>query len=82
MLIPDPAKARFQHYTEAYGNEQGQFASRGLAPGKYIAVPWLDVAPCAFYNWENLDSCRQVGTSVDLNEGDSKALELLLKLNN
>ena len=81
-LIPDPAKDRFQRYTEAYSSELGLWTIRGLAPGKYIAVPWLDVPPCDLFNWENLDACRAFGTSVDLNEGEGKGLELVLKPNN
>jgi hypothetical protein len=79
-LIPDPALNHAQLYGEAYANEQGQFVARGLAPGRYIAVPWLDSAPCDFYNWESLDGCRSVGVSVDLKAGDQKAVELTLKL--
>ena len=81
-LIPDPAKDRFQRYGEVYSNELGLWSVRGLAPGKYIAVPWLDVAPCDFFNWDNLDACKAFGTSVDLNESESKGLELVLKSNN
>ena len=81
-LIPDPAKDRFQHYTEAYSNELGLFGMRGITPGKYLAVPWLDVPPCDLFNWDNLDACKAFGTTVDFNESDSKGLELVLKPNN
>ena len=81
-LIPDPAKDRFQRYAEAYSNELGLYGVDGLSPGKYIAVPWLDVAPCDFFNWDNLEACRAFGTAVDLAESEAKGLELVLKLNN
>jgi len=81
-LIPDPSKGRFPYFAEAYTADQGVFGTRGLAPGKYIVIPWLDVAPCDFYNWENIDSCRRIGTSIDLSEAEAKGQELVLKLNN
>ena len=81
-LIPDPPKDRFQRYAEGYSNELGLFGIQGLTPGKYIALPWLDVPPCDVFNWDNLEACRAFGTSVDLNESESKGLELVLKPNN
>ena len=79
-LIPDPALDRGQLYGEAYSDDQGHYFARGLAPGRYIAVPWLDVAPCDFYNWESQEACRAVGVSIDLKAGDQKAVELTLKV--
>ena len=81
-LIPDPAKDRFQRYVEGYSNELGLFGIRGITPGKYLAVPWLDVPPCDVFNWDNLEACRSFGASVDLSESESKGLELVLKPNN
>ena len=81
-LIPDPAKDRFQRYAETYTNELGSFGVSGLGPGKYIAVPWLDVPPCDFYNFESLDACRPFGSTVDLSDSESKGLALVLKTNN
>jgi hypothetical protein len=81
-LIPDPAKGQFPRYAEAYSTDQGAFGTRGLAPGKYIVIPWLDVPPCDFNNWDNLDACRRIGTSIDFNESEAKGLELVLKTNN
>ncbi|HEY3744352.1 MAG TPA: carboxypeptidase-like regulatory domain-containing protein [Bryobacteraceae bacterium] len=80
-LIPDPAKGRFPNYAEADSSDQGVFGFRGLTPGQYIVIPWLDVAPCDFYNWENLDACRRIGTSISLDKSEAKGLELLLKPN-
>ena len=81
-LIPDPSKDRFQRYAEIYSNELGLWGVRGLAPGKYLAVPWLDVPPCDFYNWDNFEACKAFGSSVDLSESEAKGLELLLRINN
>jgi hypothetical protein len=82
ILIPDPSKGRFPSFAEAYSADQGAFGMRGLAPGKYIVIPWLDVRPCDFYNWENVDACRRAGTSIDFSESEAKGLELVLKPNN
>ena len=81
-LIPDPAKDRFQRYAEAYSNELGLFGLRGISPGKYLVVAWLDVPPCDFFNWDNLEACRAFGVSVDLNESEAKGVELVFKNNN
>jgi hypothetical protein len=81
-LIPDPAKDNFQSYAESYSSEIGVFGINSLRPGKYLVVPWLDVPPCDFYNWDNLEGCRPFGSSVTLGEGDAKGLELVLKQNN
>lgn len=78
-LIPDPAKGRFPSYAETDSSDQGVFGFRGLIPGRYIVIPWLDVAPCDFYNWENLDACRRIGTSISLDQSEAKGLELVLK---
>jgi hypothetical protein len=79
-LIPDPAQDRAQAYGEAYSDDQGHFYAHGLAPGKYIAVPWLDTAPCDFYDWQSQEACRAVGGAVEVKAGDQKAIELILKL--
>ena len=81
-LIPDPAKDRFQRYTEAYSNELGLYGVRGITPGKYLVVPWLDVPPCDLFNWDNLEACRAFGSTIDFSESDTKGLELVLKSNN
>ena len=82
-LIPDPSKGRFPSYAETYSTDQGVFGTRGLAPGKYIVIPWLDVPPCDFYNWENIDACRRIGTPVDFNESEAKGpRELVLPKRN
>jgi hypothetical protein len=41
-LIPDPPGGRVQSYREGGADENGLFLIRGVAPGKYILVAWLD----------------------------------------
>lgn len=64
VLIPDPVEARLQDYREAAADEYGQFAMRGVAPGKYTLVAWLDDAPCDIYDANALDGCRAAGASI------------------
>jgi len=57
------------------------YGVNGLTPGKYIAVPLLDVAPSISSTgtiWRRaVHSARR-----DLSESEGKNLELVLKLNN
>jgi hypothetical protein len=81
-LVPDPAKDRFQRYAEVQTNTLGMFGLRGIAPGRYIVIPWVDAPPCDFQNWDGLEACRRFGTSVEFNESEPKNMELVLKQNN
>ncbi len=79
MLVPDPVQGRLQAYREGQADEYGQFQIRGIAPGKYILLAWLDDAPCDYYNPEGLDACRAVGTSVTVAQAAQENLLLQMK---
>ena len=57
-LIPDPLAGRLADYRETFSNEQGLFELRGVAPGRYWVVAWVDVPPCDFFDGTALGSCN------------------------
>lgn len=61
MLIPDPAQGRLQSYRNGSADEYGHFQIRGVPPGKYVLVAWLDDPPCDLYDPEGVDVCRIAG---------------------
>jgi len=78
-LIPDPPKGRVQSYREGAADENGLFAFRGVAPGKYILVGWLDEPPCDYYDPDGLANCRATGLSVEVQEAGEQNVELRMK---
>ena len=54
MLVPDPFNGRLQSYREGSADEYGQFKIRGVAPGKYTLLAWLDELPCDPYDADGL----------------------------
>ena len=71
-----PESYRPQLFREGYVNENGIFIVRGLAPGAYIAVAWLDVPPCELNVPRERESCRLKGKSFTVKEGEQSLLEL------
>ena len=57
MLVPDPPRGRLQDYRQASADQYGQFQIRGVAPGKYSLVAWLEEPPCDVYDPDGLDAC-------------------------
>jgi hypothetical protein len=80
-LIPDPPQGRLQAYRETGADEFGRFMFRGVAPGKYIAIAWLDDPPCDYYDPESLDSCRAAGTVVIVSAASEENLLLTIRSN-
>ena len=78
-LIPDPPKGRVQSYREGAADENGLFLLRGVAPGKYILVGWLDEPPCDYYDPDGLANCRAAGVSVEVREAGEQNVELKMK---
>ncbi len=63
-LIPDPPAGRVQAYQTTHADEYGNFVLRGLPPGKYVLVAWLDSPPCDVYNPDDLAACQAQGSSL------------------
>ena len=78
-LIPDPPKGRVQAYREGAADENGLFVLRGVAPGKYILVGWVDEAPCDYYDPDGLAGCGAAGLSVEVQQGGEQNVELKMK---
>lgn len=69
MLIPDPPQRRLQDYRSTSADANGRFLFRGVAPGTYTLIGWLDQIPCDVYDPGGLDRCRAAGTSVTVSAG-------------
>jgi hypothetical protein len=78
-LIPDPPRGRVQSYREGSADENGLFVIRGVAPGKYILVGWLDDPPCDYYDPDGLAGCRAAGMSIEVEQAGEQNVELKMK---
>ena len=76
VLIPDPPAGRVQAYQATQANEYGNFTLKGIPPGKYVVVAWLDSAPCDVYNPDDLAACQAQGSNLTIDESEQKSLQL------
>jgi Carboxypeptidase regulatory-like domain len=76
VLIPDPPDGRLQTYKSTYADEYGNFRFRGIAPGRYVLVAWMDQAPCDPYNPDDLVACRAHGVPVTVPEGGAQSVQV------
>ena len=74
-LIPDPPTGRVQAYQTTQVDEYGNFVLRGVPPGKYVVVAWLDSPPCDVYNPDDLATCQAQGSSLSLDEAEQKSVQ-------
>lgn len=79
-LIPDPPKGRVQSYREGAADENGLFLIRGVVPGKYVLVAWLDDPPCDYYDPDGLEGCRAAGMSIEVHDAGEQNVELKMKV--
>jgi hypothetical protein len=75
-LIPDPVYGRVQAYQTAHADEYGNFLLRGVPPGKYVLVAWLDSPPCEVYNPDDLAACQAQGSSLTIDEAEQQSVQL------
>jgi hypothetical protein len=75
-LIPNPPGGRVQAYQTAHADEYGNFMLRGVAPGRYVIVAWLDSAPCDIYNPDDLAACQAQGSNLTFDEGEQETVQL------
>ena len=78
MLMPDPPQGRFQAYKLSYADEYGNFLIRGVAPGHYTLLAWIDQPPCEIYDPDELPACRAHGVSVTLDEGSTETVQVIV----
>lgn len=76
-LIPDPPTGRVQAYQMTHADEYGNFLLRGVPPGNYVVVAWLDSPPCEVYDPGDLPACEAQGTNVHLDEGSQSNIQLM-----
>ena len=65
-LIPDPPAGRLQAYQTTHADEYGNFLLRGIPPGKYVLIGWLDSQPCDIYDPDDLAACQAQGSSLTI----------------
>jgi len=75
-LIPDPPIGRIQAYQTTVADEYGNFTLRGLPPGNYLLVGWLDQPPCDIYNPEDFATCQAQGAGLTIAEGEEKSAQV------
>ena len=76
VLIPAPAAGRVQAYQTAHADEYGNFVLKGLPPGQYVLVAWLDSPPCDVYNPDDLAACQAQGASLSIEEAEQASIQL------
>jgi hypothetical protein len=76
LLIPDPPNNRSQAYRFAYADEYGNFLIRGVPPGRYVVVAWLDQPPCEVYNPDDLAACKANGVPVTAIESTVQTVQV------
>lgn len=75
-LIPDPPAGRVQAYQTTQADEYGNFLFRGIPPGKYLVVAWLDTAPCKVYDPDDLAACQSQGSGLTIDQAEQKSVQL------
>jgi hypothetical protein len=76
LLIPDPPQGRSQAYKSTYADQYGNFLIRGVAPGTYIAIAWMDEPPCDVYNPDDLPNCRAHGAMLTVSQEALESVQL------
>lgn len=79
-LIPESFARLAQPFPEGFAELDGGAFIQGIAPGSYVAVPWLDTPPCDFHSPGAYESCFPHGTRVELKAGEEKLIPLRMKL--
>lgn len=74
-LVPDPPQGRLQSYRTGVADEYGQFQIRGVPPGRYTLIAWLDDPPCDVYDPSGLEACRATGMAVWVEQAGSLSLQ-------
>ena len=79
MLFPEDPLKNLQSYRPGGADQYGQFRLRGIAPGKYTLVAWLDAPPCDLYDAGNLEDCRVTGMPLSIAQADDQNVTLNVK---
>jgi hypothetical protein len=76
VAIPDKKTRRASYSTDT--DQYGHFDLRGLPPGKYELFSWAGQQQGAWEDPEFLKGYQSKATAIEVNEGDSKTVELKL----
>lgn len=72
MLLPEDPLRHLQNYRPGAADQYGQFEIRGIPPGSYALVAWLDVAPCDVYDPSDFETCRAAGMGIAIEPAEDK----------
>ena len=78
MLIPEEPRRRLQDYRPGGADPYGQFQIRGIAPGRYALIAWLDAPPCDFYDPDAFGACLAAGMAVTIAQADDQNVILTI----
>jgi hypothetical protein len=79
MLVPDPAVGRLNSYRDGSADEYGRFQIRGVPPGQFLLIAWLDDPPCDFYDPDALDTCRGTALPVTVTQASQQNVLFTVK---
>jgi Carboxypeptidase regulatory-like domain len=79
VLVPDaPLRGKTFLYAKQETDQNGNFSFRGVEPGDYNLFSWSSVEEDTWLDSEWLKPYESSGTSVHLEEGDHKSVEIKL----
>jgi hypothetical protein len=79
VAIPEGSKRKLHRLFKSMATDQyGRFDLRGLANGKYKLFSWDGIEPGAWEDESFLKGVEEQGVSIEVKEGDARALELKL----
>ncbi len=80
VLVPEEGlRAEAQLYRVAQSDTAGAFMLRGIRPGRYTALAWQEVENGAWLDPDFLRPYLDRGISIELSEGEQKAIELTVQ---
>jgi hypothetical protein len=74
LLMPDDG--RLEKYQSNSANEYGIFGFRGVAPGDYHLLSWLDTPPCEVHDPVTRSACYAFGPKISVQEGGNVTIEV------
>ncbi|HVV46256.1 MAG TPA: carboxypeptidase-like regulatory domain-containing protein [Bryobacteraceae bacterium] len=76
-ITPDPLQPeRRDLYRQARTSDDGTFALKNLAPGKYRVFAWEEMDPGAFLDPDYMKPFESLGTAISVGDNDKKTIEV------
>ncbi|SPF39323.1 hypothetical protein SBA1_270038 [Candidatus Sulfotelmatobacter kueseliae] len=77
VAVPEARlRGRLDHYRKAVSDQSGRFTLHGIPPGDYTLLGWESVDGAPYYDPEFLKSCEGQGSTLHVNEGDRKSVQV------